>query len=120
MEACHQKVRKTNQNVSFEKNQKGLILELGNRKGNNYCRIYKDKTSLKFEYEMKDQLLRKYHSLLISNCLEELENLMYEGFLLHFGKLLPLEESFTYWLVVKLGPLQKQKLSFATFYSHYL
>jgi hypothetical protein len=78
LEACHKKIRKTNQNVSFEKNQKGLILKLGNRKGNNYCRIYKEKTSLKFEYEMKGQLLRKYHSLLISNCLEELENLMCE------------------------------------------
>ena len=43
----NQEVRKTNQNVSFEKNQKGLILKLGNRKGNNYCRIYKEKTSLK-------------------------------------------------------------------------
>lgn len=120
LEACHKKVRKTNQNVSFEKNQKGLILKLGNRKSNNYCRIYKEKTSLKFEYEMKGQLLRKYHSLLISNCLEELENLMCEGFLRHFGKLLPLEESFTAWLVVKLRPLRKQKLSFATFHSHYL
>ena len=120
MEACHKKVRQTNQNVSFEKNQKGLILKLGNRKSNNYCRIYKEKTSLKFEYEMKGQLLRKYHSLLISNCLEELENLMCEGFLRHFGKLLPLEESFTDWLVVKLRPLRKQKLSLATFNSHYL
>jgi hypothetical protein len=52
--------------------------------------------------------------------LEELENLMCEGFLRHFGKLLPLEESFTDWLVVKLRPLRKQKLSFATFHSHYL
>ena len=120
LEACHKKVRKTNQNVSFEKNQKGLILKLGNRKGNNYCRIYKEKTSLKFEYEMKGQLLRKYHSLLISNCLEELENLMCEGFLRHFGKILPLEESFTDWLVVKLRPLRKQKLSLAIFNSHYL
>ena len=68
--------RKTNKNISFEKNQKGLIVKLGNRKGNNCCRIYKEKTSLKFEYEMKEQLFRKYHNLLISNCLGELENLM--------------------------------------------
>jgi len=98
LEACHKKVRKTNPNVSFETNQKGLILKLGNRKGNNYCRISKEKTSLKFESEMKGQLFRKYHNLLISNCLEELENLMCEGFFRHFGKILPLEESFTDWL----------------------
>lgn len=35
-------------------------------------------------------------------------------------KILPLEESFTDWLVVKLRPLRKQKLSLATFCSHYL
>lgn len=45
---------------------------------------------------------------------------MCEGFLRNFGKLLPLEESFTDWLVVNLRPLRKQKLSFATFHSHYL
>jgi len=45
---------------------------------------------------------------------------MCEGFLRHFGKILPLEESFTDWLVVKLRPLRKQKLSLATFHSHYL
>ena len=45
---------------------------------------------------------------------------MCEGFLRHFGKLLPLEKSFIDWLVVKLRPLRKQKLSFATFHSHYL
>jgi len=102
LENCQREFKQTNKNISLEKNQKGLILKLGNQKVNNYCRIYKEKTSLKFEYEMKGQLLRKYHSLLISNCLEELENLMCEGFLLHFGKLLPLEESFTDWLVGKL------------------
>lgn len=63
MEVCHKKVRKTNQNASFEKNQKGLILKLGNRKVNNYYRTYKEKISLKFEYEMKRQLLRKYNNL---------------------------------------------------------
>jgi len=63
---------------------------MDNRKGNRYFRIYKIKNSLRFDYEMKGQLLRKYYSLLISNCLEELENLMCEGFLRHFGKLLPL------------------------------
>lgn len=41
-------------------------------------------------------------------------------FLRHFGKLLRLEESFINWLVVKLRPLQKQKLTFATFHSHFL
>lgn len=79
-----------------------------------------EKKNLKVEHEMKGKSIQKYHLLFVENQLEELENLMCEGFLRHFGKLLPLEESFTNWLVVKLGPLRKQKLSFATFHSHYL
>jgi DNA relaxase NicK len=56
---------------SFEKNKKGLILKIGNRKSNQYFRIYQGKNSLKFEHEMKGKFLRKYHNLLLENRLEE-------------------------------------------------
>jgi len=108
LEACHKKVRKTNQNVSFEKNQKGLILKLGNRKGNNYCRIYKEKTSLKFEYEMKGRSLQKSYNLFVLNNFEEMELNLTKRFLSYFGKLLPLQNSYLDWLVFKLRPIRKQ------------
>lgn len=108
LEACHKKVRKTNQNVSFEKNQKGLILKLGNRKGNNYCRIYKEKTSLKFEYEMKGRSLQKSYNLFVLNNFEEIELNLTKRFLSYFGKLLPLQNSYLDWLVFKLRPIRKQ------------
>ena len=60
-ENSHKKLLKTNKNVSYEKNSKGLILKIGNRKSNHYFRIYQSqkKDSLKFEFEMKGRFLKK-------------------------------------------------------------
>jgi hypothetical protein len=60
---------------------------------------------------MKGRFLRYYHSLLVSNSLEEFENQLSRRFLNYFGKLLPLSYSYLDWLVVKLRPLQKQNFS---------
>jgi hypothetical protein len=60
-----------NKNVNLEKNRKGFILKIGNRKSNHYSRIYQTKQGVKFEYEMKGRFLRKYHTSLVSNDLEE-------------------------------------------------
>lgn len=57
-ENSHKKLQKTNKNVSYEKNSKGLILKIGNRKSNHYSRIYEGRNYLKFEYEIKGQFLR--------------------------------------------------------------
>lgn len=89
MEACHKKLRKTNQ----------------------YFRIYQGKNSLKFEHEMKGKFLRKYHNLLLENRLEEFEQKLYSHFRISFGKLLPLNYSYLDWLIIKLRPIRKQTLS---------
>lgn len=109
-ENCHQKCKQTNKNVIFEKNIKGLILKIGNRRSNHYFRIYQEKNSLKFEYEMKGRFLEKYSSLLTLNCLEQFEHKLSKQFLLSFGSILSLNYSFVNWLVKKLRPAQKQKL----------
>jgi len=64
-ENSHKKLQKTNRNLSYQKNSKGLILKIGNRKSNHYSRIYQTKNALRFEYEMKGKFLRYYHSLLV-------------------------------------------------------
>jgi hypothetical protein len=106
--SCHQKLRTTNKNVSFEKNTKGLILKIGNRKSNHYSRIYQGNNSLRFEYEMKGRLLQKYNSLLVSNSLEEFESELLERFLENFGNKLTLNSCYLDWLVVKLRPIRAQ------------
>jgi len=119
-ESCQRTVQQTNKNVNFEKNNKGLILGIGNRKSNHYSRIYQTKNSLRFEYEMKGQFIRKYHPLLVEDRFEEFELIIWKQFLYHFGKTLPLHYSYLDWLVVKLRPIRKQKLSSITLKTDYI
>lgn len=107
---CHDKLILTNKNVNFEKNSKGLLLKIGNRKSNHYSRIYEGKNFLKFEHEMKGRFLQKYHTLLVQNRLEEFESHLTQYFLYRFGKILPLNYSYTDWLVIKLRPIRKQSI----------
>jgi hypothetical protein len=108
LENCQRELKQTNKNVSFEKNTKGFIGKIGNRRSNNYSRLYEGKNSLKFEHEMKGKFLQKYHLLLVENQFEELEQKLSSHFLLYFGKLLPLRSCFTDWLVIKLRPSRNQ------------
>ena len=121
-ENCHKQLTQTNKNVSFDKNSKGLILKIGNRKSNHYFRIYQSqkKDSLKFEFEMKGRFLKKYHTLLVSNRLEEFEQKLSSQFLLSFGKLLPLNYSYLDWLIIKLRPMRKQRILQAGLNSDYI
>ncbi len=111
LENCHTKLMQTNKNISLEKNSKGLILKIGTRRSNNYSRIYQGKNFLKFEHEMKGKFIKTYHTLLIQNHFEEFEHKLSIHFLTYFGKVLPLQYSYTDWLVIKLRPLRKQTFS---------
>ena len=91
LENCYKKIKQTNKNVTLEKNRLGLILKIGNRRSNNYSRIYQEKSSLKFEYEMKGKSLEKSYNLLVLNNFEEMELILTKRFLSYFGKLLPLQ-----------------------------
>jgi ribosomal protein S24E len=53
LQNCQKNIKQTNKNTNLEKNRKGWIFKIGNRKSNHYFRIYEKKNSLKFEYEMK-------------------------------------------------------------------
>ena len=85
-----------------------ILNSIGNRKSKNYSRIYQEKNSLKFEYEIKGRSLQKSYNLLILNNFEEMELNLTKRFLLYFGKLLPLQDSYLDWLVFKLRPIREQ------------
>lgn len=59
---------------------------------------------------MKGNFIQNYHSLLVSNNLEEFEHKLSNQFFYYFGKLLPLNYSYLDWLVVKLRPIRKQPI----------
>ena len=86
LQNCQKNLEQTNKNISLEKNRKGWILKIGNRKSNHYFRIYETKNSLKFEHEMKGKVLQQYHLLLVENRLEEFEQKLSSQFLIFFGK----------------------------------
>ena len=108
LQNCQKNLKQTNKNSSLEKNRKGWILKIGNRKSNNYFRIYETKNSLKFEHEMKGKVLQNYHLLLGENRLEEFEQKLSSHFLISFGKLVPLNYSYLDWLVLKLRLIRKE------------
>ena len=94
----------------FDKNQKGPIVTIGNRRSNNYLRIYEMTDVVRFELEMKGRLIESYHSLLITHQLLELENLLATHFFSSLGKLLPLQSPYLDWLILRLRPIRKQKI----------
>lgn len=108
LQNCYKKIKRTNRNVTLEKNRLGLILKIGNRRSNNYSCIYQEKSSLKFEYEIKGKSLEKSYNLLVLKSFEEMELILTKRFLSYFGKLLPLEYYYLGWLVFKLRPIRKQ------------
>jgi len=117
---CHKELKQKNKNISLEKNNKGFILKIGNRRTNNYSRIYEGKDSLKFEHEMKGKFLQPYHLLLVENNFDNFEQKLSSHFFLYFGKLLPLHYSYLDWLVVKLRPFQNHLIYKDSFNSDYI
>jgi len=106
-----------------EKNQKGLILKIGNRKGLRHYRIYTRNNSLRFEAEMKGYLIKDFHDLLIASNFEEQDfetRLSYEYFKYSFELLSP---SHLDWLINRIRPFQYKNtfiLDDSRIYFHYL
>lgn len=103
MENCQRELKQTNKNFSLEKNRKGWILKIGSRRSKNYFRIYETQNSFKFEYEMKGKFLQKHHLFLVLNPLDEFEQKLSSHFLVYFGKLLPLNYSYFYPILVRVS-----------------
>ena len=116
MHECKRTLEYSRRNVESVKTSTGVTLYIRNRKTDHSSRLYIKKGEedcLKFEYEMKKNFLRKYHILLTSYQLEELEHDLTLSFFRYFGKLeLPLNHSQVDWLLVKMRPLRKQKSFF--------
>ncbi len=60
-------------NLAAERNQKGLLLKIGNRKGRRHYRVYTgyQKNSLRFEAELKGDLIKDFHDLLIVSTFDQ-------------------------------------------------
>ena len=116
-------------NLVFERNRKGLLLKIGNRKGRRHYRIStgNHKNSLRFEAEMKGDLIKDFHDLLIASTFDQQDfetRLSYEFFKYSFQLFsLSIHTSHIDWLMNRIRPLQfknKLILDTSTIHSHYL
>lgn len=84
--------------------------------------MYERENSVRFELEMKKKFLQKYVGFLREPPLHAFEDQFSFHYLRYFGKLLPLEDSYTDWLVERVRALPKfQRLTTKSYLnSHYL
>lgn len=104
----------------FEQNSKGLLLKIGNRRTNQFGRIYQKQNQLRFEMEMKGRFIQNYSKHFINNDLETFESQLSKHFLLYFGKKLSVDSIFVDWLVIKLRTMRQNQISTSSLNSHYI
>ena len=104
---------------------KGLIMRIGNRPNSNYYRVYQKtekidypiysemNKGLKFELELKKQLVQSFQGFLFHNQLEEFESKLVEHFLKYSKKSFVLDSSYTDWLRISLRKIFSNQKCFA-------
>ena len=98
--------------IVSERNRKGLVLKVGNRKGQRYYRLYtsSENNSIRFEAEMKGDLIKKYHDFLTASTFDQQDfesPLLYEFFNYSFEIFrLSNHTSHVDWLINRLRPFQ--------------
>jgi len=99
-------------NLVSERNRRGLLLKIGHRKGRRHYRIYtgKRQNSLRFEAEMKGDLIQEFHDLFVAPTFDQQDfesRLSYEFFKYSFQLFaLSMQTSHIDWLMTRVRPLQ--------------
>jgi len=99
-------------NLLSERNQKGLILKIGNRRSSRHYRIYTNQKNnlLRFEAEMKGDLIKDFQDLLITPSFEQQQfesKIAYQFFKYSFEIFSSLNQSSHIdWLVTRIRPYQ--------------
>ena len=116
-------------NLASERNRKGLLLKIGNRKGRRHYRVYTGQktNSLRFEAEMKGDLIKDFHDLLVASTFEQQDfesRLSYEFFKYSFQLFsLSMQTSHIDWLMDRIIPFQCSNtlhIQDSIIHSHYL
>ena len=102
----------SSRNLLSERNQKGLILKIGNRRSSRHYRIYTNQKNnlLRFEAEMKGDLIKDFQDLLITSSFEEHQfesKIAYQFFKYSFEIFSSLNQpSHIDWLATRIRPYQ--------------
>ena len=102
----------SSKNLFSERNQKGLILKIGNRRSSKHYRIYTNQKNnlLRFEAEIKGDLIKDFQDLLITSSFEEHQfesKIAYQFFKYSFELFSSLNQpSHMDWLATRIRPYQ--------------
>ena len=116
-------------NLTAERNRKGLLFKIGHRKGRRHYRIYTgdQNNSLRFEAEIKGDLIKDFHDLLIASTFDQQDfemRLSYQFFKYSFQLFRPsTHTSHLDWLMSRIRSLQFKNiflLDHPIIHSHYL
>ncbi len=106
LRTSQEEIRKKRINAKLESSLNQQILKIASRRSSRCARIYTTDNSLKFEIELRNNLIKDCNYLLVQDSFEELELKLVEEYIFYFGKLLPFQYSYTDWLAEKLRPLR--------------
>ena len=95
-----EEIRKKRINAKLECSFNQQILKIASRRSSWYARIYTTDNSLKFEIELRNNLIKNCNYLLVEDCFEELESKLVEQYISYFGKLLLFQYLYTDWLMI--------------------
>jgi len=116
-------------NLVAERNRKGLLFKIGHRKGRRHYRIYTahQNKAIRFEAEMKGDLIQDFHDLLIAATFEHQDfesRLSYQFFKYSFQLFSrSIHTSHLDWLMIRIRPLQFKNTFLSDtsiIHSHYL
>jgi hypothetical protein len=122
LRTSQEEIRKKRINAKLESSLNQEILKIASRRSSRCARIYTTDNSLKFEIELRNNLIKDCNYLLVAGSFEELESKLVEEYISYFGKLLPFQYSYTDWLAEKLRPsrVNLKRYSQTTLCSDYL
>jgi hypothetical protein len=103
-------------NLQVEKNQKGLVFKIGSRKSQKYYRLYTKNNFLRFEFEIKGNLIQDLQPLLLEQRFEEFEQILSYQFFKHSFELFhsPTQPSHLDWLMGRLRTYQHRNRNLST------
>ena len=104
LRTSQKEIRKKRINAKLESSLNQEILKIASRRSSRCARIYTTDNSLKFEIELRNNLIKDFNYLLVAGCFEELESKLVGEYISYFGKLLPFQYLYTDWLAEKLRP----------------
>ena len=106
LRTSQEEIRRKRINAKLESSLNNQILKIANRRSSRCARIYTTDNSLKFEIELRNNLIKDCNYLLVKGSFEELESKLVQEYISYFGKLLPFRYLYTDWLAEKLRPLR--------------